>query len=90
MHWTAGAAGFELDMFDIKKFVYIDFPIINICWFSYTGMYTDHTVFNHSVQNIWYFVLKMDYSIYISYIFCPSSAYISAFLQKFRVKPNLS
>lgn len=30
--------------------------LIDLNWISYTGMYTGHTVFNHCVQNIWYFV----------------------------------
>lgn len=52
MHSTAGAGSFELDMFYRKYYVYIDVLITNLNWFSYTGMYTDHTVFNHCVQNI--------------------------------------
>lgn len=54
MHWTAGAGSVCVRHESI--IVYIDVPIPDTSWFPYTGMYTDHTVFNHYVQNIWYFV----------------------------------
>lgn len=52
MHFTAGAGSFDLDIFYGKYHVYIDVVITNLNWFSYTGMYIDHTVFNHCVQNM--------------------------------------
>lgn len=69
-----------LSYFYRKYYVYREVLIItNISWFSYTGMYTDHTVFNHCVQDIRYFVCFKNEVPYIKIFMFYSDCSIALF-----------